>query len=155
MNAMADNDYYDGWLGILSRISQPRFVALILDRAGVTLDPDLCRYLVHVDLRGPVGVLDLAELTEDNHPKASRTLAHLERLGLVTRADAPHDHRVKTASVTPEGHRVVEAVNAGRRRILDEVFAGWTEGDRSDLARLTGRFADGVLDLISVGDAAP
>jgi hypothetical protein len=58
-------------LGMLERTSRPRFRALILDRAGVTLDPDLAAYLVHIDLRGPIGVLELAELTEQNHPKSA------------------------------------------------------------------------------------
>jgi len=141
-------DYYDVWLDILGRVSRPRFIALILSRAGVTLDPELVRYLVYLDVRGPLGVLELAELAEQNHPKVSRSLARLERLGLVQRADAEHDHRIKTASATAEGHRVVEAVNAGRRRVLDEAFAGWSERDKADLARLTGRFADRIFTLV-------
>lgn len=153
MNGMADNDdYYDVWLGMLGRVSRPRFVAAILDRAGVTLDADLCQYLVHVDLRGPIGVLELAELVDQNHPKVSRTLARLEQLGLVERADAAHDRRIKTASVTAEGHRVVEAINRGRRRLLDEAFTDWPEPDRVALARLTRRFADTIFTLIDAPD---
>ena len=154
MNGMAE-DYYDVWLDILGRVSPPRFVALILDRAGVTLDVDLCRYLVHIDLRGPIGVLELADLVEHNHPKASRSLAKLEELGLVERGSAAHDHRIKTASVTAEGHRLVEKINRGRRRILEDVFRDWTEHDRAELARLTGRFADNVVALIEKNDANP
>src|SRR5262245_6031115 len=78
MNGMADDDYYDVWLDMLGRTSRPDFVALILTRAGVTLDQQLCVYLVHLDLRGPMGVLELAELVDQNHPKVSRTLAKLE-----------------------------------------------------------------------------
>lgn len=151
---MADDDYYDVWLGMLGRVSRPSFVALILDRAGVTLGADLCRYLVHIDLRGPVGVLELAELVERNHPKVSRSLARLEELGMVERGTAVHDRRIKTASVTAEGHRVVEAINVGRRRVLDEAFAGWSDRDRTELARLTGRFADAMFGLIDAKDAA-
>jgi DNA-binding MarR family transcriptional regulator len=153
MNGMEEaEDYYDVWLGMLGRVSRPRFFALILDRAGVDLDLDLVRYLVHIDLRGPIGVLELAELAEQNHPKASRSLARLERLGLIRRAEAPHDRRIKTATVTPEGHRVVEAINQGRRRVLDEVFAGWSARDRTELARLTRRFADGMFALVDARD---
>ncbi|WP_242907685.1 MarR family winged helix-turn-helix transcriptional regulator [Actinomadura terrae] len=151
---MADDDYYEVWLSILGRVSRSRFVDLILDRAGVTLDPELCRYLIHLDLRGPIGVLELAELAEHNHPKASRSLARLEQLGLVARAPDPHDRRVKTASLTAEGRGVVEAINRGRRRVLDEVFTGWSDRDRAELARLTGRFADGMVALMDTGPAA-
>ena len=153
MNGMtADEDYYDVWLDMLGRVSGPRFVALILDRAGVTLDAELCRYLVYLDLRGPIGVLELAELVEHNHPKASRSLARLERLGLVRRGSAEHDHRIKTAEVTAEGRRIVAAINRGRRRILDEAFAGWNARDRAALARLTRRFSDDMIALIDAHD---
>jgi DNA-binding MarR family transcriptional regulator len=155
MNGMADDDYYDVWLEMLGRTSRPRFISLILDRAGVTLSIDLCRYLVHVDLRGPIGVLELAELVEQNHPKVSRSLARLEELGLVRRAAAPHDRRIKTASVTAEGHRTVEAINQGRRRLLDEVFDGWSERDRVELARLTRRFSDGMFALVEAHEMPP
>jgi DNA-binding MarR family transcriptional regulator len=152
MNGMGeDTDYYDVWVGMLGRLSRPRFFALLLDRAGVDLEPDLVRYLVYVDARGPIGVLELAELAEQNHPKASRSLARLEERGLIRRDDAPHDRRVKTATVTPEGRRVVEAINQGRRRILDEVFADWSERDRAELARLTQRFADAMFALVETG----
>ncbi|MFD1544905.1 MarR family winged helix-turn-helix transcriptional regulator [Nonomuraea guangzhouensis] len=155
---MTDRDrdeYYEVWLEILGRTSRPRFVELLLDRAGVTLDADLCRYLVHIDLRGPIGVLELAELAEHNHPKSSRSLARLEQLGLITRASAPHDRRIKTASITAEGHRIVEAINQGRRRILQEVFADWSEHDQTELARLTRRFSDAMATLVDAQDPAP
>jgi DNA-binding MarR family transcriptional regulator len=150
----AAEDYYDVWVDMVARVSRPRFRDLILDRAGVALEADLAQYLVTVDLHGPIGVLELAGLLDANHPKASRSLARLEQLGLVTRAAAGHDRRVKTASVTPEGHRVVAAINAGRRRILDEALTGWSEHDRAALARLTRRFSDAIHTLVeSLGTA--
>jgi DNA-binding MarR family transcriptional regulator len=151
MNGMAE-DYYDVWLDMLGRGSRPRFLALVLDRAGVTLDLDLFQYVVHLDLRGAIGVLELAELVDQNHPKVSRSLAKLERLGLVERGEAPHDRRIKTAAVTAEGHRMVEAINRGRRRLLEEAFRGWSEEDRVALARLTRRFADDVFALVEAHD---
>jgi DNA-binding MarR family transcriptional regulator len=147
---MADGDYYDVWLDMLERQSPARFVELILDRAGVSLSAELCRYLVIIDLRGPIGVVELAELVESNHPKASRTLAQLEELGLVKRAEAPHDRRIKTTTLTREGRQVVAAINQGRRRVLAEAFADWDERDQAELARLTARFADAIFKLTDV-----
>lgn len=144
---MADSDYYDVWLDMLERQSPARFVALILDRAGVSLSAELCRYLVIIDLRGPVGVVELAELVERNHPKVSRTVAQLEDLGLVERGEAPHDRRIKTMILTREGQQVVAAINQGRRRVLAEAFADWDEHDQAELARLTARFADAIFEL--------
>jgi DNA-binding MarR family transcriptional regulator len=93
-------------------------------------------------------VLELTALVEQNHPKVSRSLAHLERLGLVVRGEAGHDRRIKTAAVTPAGHNVVAAINRGRRRLLAEAFAGWSERDRAELARLTRRFSDSVFAIV-------
>jgi DNA-binding MarR family transcriptional regulator len=150
---MAGDDYYDVWIGLLGRTSRPRFRELLLDRAGVSLDPDLAQYLVLIDMHGPIGVLELADLLEQNHPKASRSLARLEQLGLVRRGAAARDRRIKTAEVTAAGHRMVAAINQGRRRLLEEAFAGWSEQDRIALARLTQRFSDSVFALIDgLGD---
>jgi DNA-binding MarR family transcriptional regulator len=152
---MTDEDYYDVWLDLVTRTSRPRFRALLLDRAGVHLDPGLAQYLVTIDMRGPIGVLELADLLEQNHPKTSRSLARLEKLGLVTRAAAAHDRRIKTASATPEGHRVVDAINQGRRRLLDEALAGWSEQDRAALTQLTRCFADRMFALMETLDLPP
>jgi hypothetical protein len=50
---------------------------------------------------------------------------------------------------------VVEAINEGRRRLLEEAFAGWSEQDRATLARLTRRFSDDVFALVEAHDAPP
>ena len=71
------------------------------------------------------------------------------------RAEAGHDRRIKTASLTPEGQRVVRALNQGRRRLLEEAFAGWTERDRAELARLTRRLSDAMFGLIEQHDRGP
>ena len=73
----------------------------------------------------------------------------------MTRAAAPHDRRIKTASVTAEGHRAVEAINQGRRRLLDEVFGDWNVRDRVELARLTRRFNDDMFALVEAHDMPP
>lgn len=153
MNRMADD--YDVWLDMLGHSSRPPFTALILDRAGVTLAMDLCQCLVHIDSRGPIGVLDLADHLDQNHPKVSRTLARLEELGLVRRAAAPYDRRIKTASVTEEGRRTVEAINEGRRRLLDEAFFEWSDHDRAELVRLTQRFVGDIVALADAHDGLP
>src|SRR5580704_4686094 len=154
MNGMADDDYYDVWLEMLGRTSLPGFRALLLSRAGVTLDPDLAQYLVTIGLRGPIGVLGLVDMLGQNHPKASRSLARLEQLGLVQRSAADHDRRIKTAALTPEGDRVVQAINQGRQRLLEEAFAGWSEHDQAELARLTRRLSDAMFALMEVHDRA-
>lgn len=153
---MAGNDdYYDVWLQMIGRVSRPRFRELLLRRAGVDLDPELAQYLVTVGLRGPIGVVELAELLDANHPKASRSLARLAQRGLVERAGSVPDGRIKAVSLTAEGRRIVDAINRGRRRLLDEAFVGWTERDKASLARLTRRLSDRMAELIDSMDEPP
>jgi hypothetical protein len=46
-------------------------------------------------------------------------------------------------------------INHGRRRLLEEAFAGWSDHDRAALARLTRRLANGIFALIDALDASP
>jgi DNA-binding MarR family transcriptional regulator len=48
----------------------------------------------------------------------------------VRRGEAAHDRRIKTAAMTPAGRRIIEAINDGRRRILEEAFTGWSATER-------------------------
>ena len=156
MNGMTDettDDSYDVWVSMLDRISRPQFRALLLERAGVTLEVGLAQCLVTVDLDGPIGVMELADLLDQNHTRVSRSLARLEELGLVCRDAAPHDRRIKMASMTPKGRRVAKAINTGRRQLLEDTFEGWNARDRATLTRLTRRFSDRLLTLIEEGQA--
>jgi hypothetical protein len=44
---------------------------------------------------------------------------------------------------------------AGRRRILDEASAAWSEHDRAELARLTRCFAGDIFTLVESLDPRP
>ena len=50
---------------------------------------------------------------------------------------------------------MVEAINQGRRRLLEQAFAGWSDSDRATLARLTRRFSDRVFALTQALDPVP
>lgn len=143
----ADPDYYDVWISALTRPDRDGFRALLLRYADVDLDLDLARCLVMVGLHQPVGVLALAELLGQNHPKASRTLAELEARGLVRRSRGA-DQRIRTAECTPAGRGLVDRVNSGRRRLLADVFRDWDRADQVAFARLSQRFNDRVAELV-------
>jgi hypothetical protein len=83
------------------------------------------------------------------------TKPELPRQDCAAMVAAAHDRRIKTASATPEGHRVMDAINQGRRRLLDEALAGWSEQDRAALTRLTRRFADRMFALMQALDLPP
>ncbi|WP_171172386.1 MarR family winged helix-turn-helix transcriptional regulator [Streptomyces sp. I05A-00742] len=144
---MANDDFYEAWLDAVSRGSRPKLFDLLLRRAGVTLDRALFPLLARVQMLGPIGVTDLAGLVDLNHSTVSRELAKLEQRGLITRRPAPHDHRVKVAEATPQGHETVAAINQARRRLLDEVFEGWSEEEQRVFGQLYRRFSDRMHGL--------
>ena len=145
----SEPDYYNVWMSVLGRTDRENdFRALLLEYAGVELDIELARSLVLVSLHEPIGVLALADLLGRNHPKASRTLAHLESLGLVGRSRGT-DQRIRAAVITPAGRTLVEQINQGRRRLLADVFRDWSTDDQAAFARLSQRYGDRVEELIT------
>lgn len=145
---MADDDFYAVWLDNVARVSRPKFFAMLLRRAGVELDNALLPLLVLVEMLGPIGVTELAERVGLTHSTVSRELAKLERQGLISRRPAPHDQRSSHAVVTEAGERIVAAINAARRALLDDVFDGWTAEERAVFSRLYRRFADSVYEQL-------
>jgi hypothetical protein len=64
--------------------------------------------------------------------------------------------KIKTASVTPEGHRVVEAINAGPAAATRRSFRRLEqEPIKATLARLTRRLSDAMFALIEAQGASP
>ncbi|GAB3395632.1 hypothetical protein GCM10027568_28010 [Humibacter soli] len=150
----SEPDYYDIWMSVLGRTDRENdFRALLLEYAGVELDAELARSLVLVSLHEPIGVLALADLLGQNHPKTSRMLAQLEALGLVDRSRGT-DQRIRTASTAAAGRTLIEQINQGRRRLLADVFRDWTNADQATFARLSQRYGDRIEELISARKSA-
>ncbi|WP_344993183.1 hypothetical protein [Tsukamurella soli] len=136
-------------MSVLGRTDRENdFRALLLEYAEVEFDIELARSLVLVSLHEPIGVLALADLSGQNHPKASRTLARLEALGLVGRSRGA-DQRIRTATTTTAGRQIVDRIDRGRRRLLADVFHDWSAADQATFARLSQRYGDRIEELIT------
>lgn len=70
----------------------------------------------------------------------SRHVAHLESLGLLTRAGDPDDGRAQILVATDLGRERIAAVRAERRRVVAGRLADWTAEDLSALADLLARY---------------
>ncbi|MBT2208299.1 MarR family winged helix-turn-helix transcriptional regulator [Actinomadura sp. NEAU-AAG7] len=84
----------------------------------------------------------VAERLEVDPSTASRLVGHAIDAGLVSRRPSPVDARRANLGLTPAGRRVKQVSERFRRAYLDELMAGWSEGERSEFARLLTRFAD-------------
>lgn len=110
--------------------------------AGVTLDRAPYVALVRIDERAPVRLSELAEVLDLDVSTASRHVAKLEQLGLVSRENDPADGRACLLAPTPEGLEVLVRVRDARRRRLAEWVGHWEHRDVASLADLLTRFLD-------------
>ncbi|WP_246263644.1 MarR family winged helix-turn-helix transcriptional regulator [Caulobacter soli] len=116
-------------------------VALIRE-AGLSLDRALFPLLSRIERKGPIGVVELADLSGRDHSVVSRQVAKLESLGLVDRRPGVPDRRVREAVITDKGRSVIEALDAARARLVGPMLETWTPEDRQSLIRLLRRFVD-------------
>lgn len=137
-------DLYEALLEMLTQTNRPRFHALLLERAGVSLDRALFPLLSRIDLGGPLGVVELAESVNLNHSTVSRQVTKLEALGLVERRPSANDNRVREAALTEKGREMLTTIHQARKRGLDEALADWTEGERAQLAAGLRHFVQSV-----------
>jgi DNA-binding MarR family transcriptional regulator len=128
--------------GVLNR---PQPDTAVIKSAGVDLERALFPLLARIERRGPLGVVELAELAGRDYTTVSRQVAKLENLGLVKRGPGPKDRRITQAVVTARGRGVISALDAARERIVVNLFADWERDDVRQLARLLRRFADSAL----------
>jgi DNA-binding MarR family transcriptional regulator len=131
--------------GILNR---PQPDAALIEAAGVDLDRALFPLLARVERRGPLGIVELAELVGRDYTTVSRQIAKLENLGLIARCPSPEDGRVRAAVITDQGRAITTALDAARQRIVEGLLADWDKEDVRDLVRLLRRFADDALGWV-------
>ena len=131
-------------LDLTGMLNSPRQDDILLREAGVALDRALFPLLVRIGAAGSIGVVELAEKVGRDHSTISRQIAKLESLGLIARQRGARDQRLREASVTAEGQRVVQSITEARRRLLGLLLAGWSAEDRTALTRLNRRLADAM-----------
>jgi len=129
-------------MDLVGFLNRPQADDVLLREAGVSLDRALFPLLGRIGKKGPLGVVELADLAGRDHSVVSRQLAKLESLGLVQRRPAAADKRVREAVVTEKGAELVDRLDAARQRLAGPMLEQWSAQDRKDLARLLRRFVD-------------
>lgn len=129
--------------GVLNR---PQPDAALIATAGIDLDRALFPLLVRIERRGPLGIVELAELAGRDYTTVSRQVAKLETLGLVQREASPEDRRVRAAAITAEGKKMTDALDAARQKLVSGLLSHWEKEDVATLAHLLRRLADDALD---------
>jgi DNA-binding MarR family transcriptional regulator len=132
---------------LVGLMNRPQRDSVLLQEAGVSLDRALFPLLIVVELKGPIGVVEMAELVGRDHTTVSRQISKLDRLGLVSRNPSKTDSRVREVLITAKGKVVTSAIDTARQRLAGVLFAKWSKRDLQDLARLMRRFADDLQSL--------
>ena len=144
-NARMESDLRDIHLAMMDLagfLNRPQADDMLIREAGISLDRALFPLLVRIERRGPIGVVELADLAGRDHSVVSRQVAKLESLGLVERRPAATDKRVREAAVTDKGRDLTDALDAARQRLAGPMLEKWSAQDRKDLARLLRKFVD-------------
>lgn len=106
-----------------------------LDRAGYVVAGAVARL-------GPVRQAELAAELQLDASTASRHVCALERAGLIAREPDPDDRRAQLVRLTPAGTTAVRRLREGRRAVIEEAVAAWSEQEREQLADLLERLSD-------------
>jgi DNA-binding MarR family transcriptional regulator len=142
-------DLHDALLDIVGFMSRPEPDVELMSEMAMPLERALLPLLVRIDRRGPIGVVELADLVGRDYTTVSRQVARLDELGLVVRRAGTRDKRVREAEVTELGREMADAIDRMREEIVGELMADWTNAERRDLARLLKRMAAGMNEWVA------
>lgn len=122
-----------------------RQLNLFLNRelAGRGITASELPYLAQLYERDGLSQEDMARMLSVDRAAASRTLAALERKGLVVRGEDPGDRRARCVTLTDEGHelepRIREVQAAWIAHVTQDMASGEAEAFGRQLARMAGR----------------
>jgi DNA-binding MarR family transcriptional regulator len=99
------------------------------------LSPTLSAALATVDIHGPLTPSELAERERVKRPTATRTVARLEELGLVSRTPDPSDGRAYLVATTAEGRALMKRLRTRKNAYLANRISGLDDSELETLGR--------------------
>jgi DNA-binding MarR family transcriptional regulator len=91
---------------------------------------------------GPIRLGALAEHLRIAPRSATEVVDDLEQRGLAERVPDPGDRRATLVHLTPAGLAAEDAIRKARQAAAERFFAGLSEADRADLARILRRLRE-------------
>jgi DNA-binding MarR family transcriptional regulator len=128
-------------------LNRPQPAQVLMREAGISLDRALLTLLVRIERRGPIGIVELAELSDRDYTTVSRQVTKLESLDLASRRTGSVDRRVREVVITPAGLVLTGRLDLARDKLLAAVLATWRPGEIRELARLSERLADAIAGV--------
>ena len=129
-------------LDLVAFLNEPQRDDAMIAKAGIALDRALFPLLVRIGRRGPIGVVELADVSGRDYTTVSRQVAKLDSLGLVTRRAGKEDRRMREAIVTKKGLAMTKALDKAREAIIGPKLSRWSGQDRKQLIRLLRKLVE-------------
>ncbi len=133
-------------------LNEPQRDDALIAAAGVSLSRALFPLLARIERRGPLGVVELANMSGRDHTTVSRQVAKLESLGLVSRHTGKDDDRIREAVVTKKGQAITKALDKARESMVGPKLARWSVQDRKQLLRLLRKLVQDARDTDDRGE---
>jgi DNA-binding MarR family transcriptional regulator len=111
-----------------------RIIDQAMSSAGLSLAR--AKVLMRLDSHGPMNQATLAGLLGFAPRSVTETVDGLERDGLVTRTEDPHDRRARIVALTEAGRDSLQASMTVRSKSMDEIFGVLSPAERAQLVSL-------------------
>lgn len=121
-----------------------RLRADMVDPSMTPLDFSVLAYLARTSGQTQTQVSDAIGIDKT---ALSKSVAHLQRLGLVTQRQSVSDRRVRLLDLAAPARERVENALASRAAHLRDRFEGWAEEDVDAFVSLLTRYNDAAPDL--------
>lgn len=108
--------------------------------------PSHARALGVLHRHGPMRLSDLSERLHIAPRSTTEVVDGLQERGLVERRPDPDDRRATFVSLTPDGQRVVGAIQSSRAASGDRILGALSPTDRAHLARILRKLRDAEGD---------
>jgi len=111
-----------------------RIMERAMSAAGLSIGR--AKVLTRLGAYGPMNQAALATRLGFAARTVTETVDALERDGLVTRSDDPHDRRARIVELTAAGRDACDVALTVRTKVMDEIFGVLTPAQRAQLVSL-------------------
>lgn len=128
--------------GHLLRRAQQIAVSLFYDEMGDGLTPVQYAILSRLAAHPGIDQVSLAGLAAIDTSTGATVCARLEEKGLLERKVIPHNRRQRALAITPEGARVLQALEPGAHRLRERLLAPLTAGEQAQFMGLLAKLVE-------------
>jgi DNA-binding MarR family transcriptional regulator len=128
--------------GHLLRRAQQISVSIFYDEMGAELTPVQYAILSRLAEHPGIDQVSLAGLAAIDTSTGATVCARLEEKGLLERKVIPHNRRQRALSITPEGARLLDALEPGAQRLRERLLAPLSAQEQAQFMGLLAKLVN-------------